>query len=203
MQRRPGENPQALRTLSAAQLAEAIAKGDAAAEEALVVKYAEGLRYILRRETRDSATADDLCQETFRVVLERLRKRRLADPDKLASFVIGVARKLLQAHRRASSRLLVQPGLLEQIEDAAQTPLEAAVRSEERRLLARAIEKLSVARDREILARCYLMDQDRQEICAALKLDRSQFNKALSRARSRLRDLLADTLRVGARLKHR
>ncbi|HET8696271.1 MAG TPA: sigma-70 family RNA polymerase sigma factor, partial [Gammaproteobacteria bacterium] len=113
----------------------------------------------------------------------------------------GVARKLLQAHRRAASRLLVQPQLLEELEDATQTPLEAAVRSDERRLLERAIEKLGAARDRELLTRCYLLEQDRHEVCASLGLDRNQFNKALSRARSRLRNLLADGMQLGARLK--
>jgi RNA polymerase sigma-70 factor (ECF subfamily) len=190
VQRRPRANSESLRAISAAQLAEAIANGDAAAEEALVIKYAEGLRYILRREVRNGATAEDLCQETFRIVLERLRKRRLADPNKLPSFIIGVGRKLLQAHRRGSSRLLVQSGLLEDVEDAAPTPLDAAVRSDERRLLVRGIERLRVARDRELLTRCYLLEQDDQEICAALGLERSQLIKALSRARSRLRDLL-------------
>ena len=203
MHRRPTASSETLRALPAAQLADAIANGDAAAEEALVNKYAQGLRFILRREAGNGATAEDLCQETFRIVLERLRKRRLADPTQLASFIIGVGRKLLQAHRRTSSRLFVQGGLLENLEDAAQTPLEAAVRSDERRLLARAIERLPVARDRELLTRCYLLEQDKQEVCAALGLERSQLSKALSRARSRLRDLVREATELGARLKRR
>lgn len=179
-----------VRAPSASELAEAIANGDAAAERALVVKYGEGLLYILQRETRDGAIAEDLCQETLRVVLERLRKRRLAAPEKLASFIIGVGRKLVQAHRRASSRLLLQPGLLDELEDAAQTPLEQTVRAEERRLLARAIQSLPVRRDRELLTRCYLLDEDKDAVCEALGLERNQLNKVISRARSRLRALI-------------
>ncbi len=74
MKRRFRANSKGGGELPAAGLAEAIANGDADAENALVVKYAERLLYILQRETRDGATADDLCRETFRVVLERLRK---------------------------------------------------------------------------------------------------------------------------------
>lgn len=193
MKRRLHANSKGGREPSASALAEAIANGDADAESVLVAKYAERLLYILQRETRDGATAEDLCQETFRVVLERLRKRRLSAPDKLASFIIGVARKLLQAHRRASTRLPLQSGLLEEIEDAQQPPLEQAVRSEEDRLLRAAIQSLTVERDRELLTRCYLADEDKDQVCESLGLERSQLNKAISRARSRLRKLLEET----------
>jgi RNA polymerase sigma-70 factor (ECF subfamily) len=190
VQRRPGRSSEGVGTPSPAKLAEAIANGDADAERALIVKYYEGVSYILHREMRDRPTADDLCQETFRIVIERLRKRRLAVPDKLAPFIVGVGRKLLQAHRRASSRLLWRTGVIEEIEDATPSPLEHAVCLEEQRLLRRAIESLAVARDRELLTRCYLLEQDKDEVCQALALDRKQLNKAVSRARSRLCKLL-------------
>jgi RNA polymerase sigma-70 factor (ECF subfamily) len=196
VQRRPGAS---VGTLSPAELAEAIADGDADAERDLVVKYSEGLLYILQRETRDSLTAEDLCQETFRIVIERLRKRRLATPEKLASFIIGVGRKLLLAHRRAWSRLPLRSGVLGEVADAAPTPLDQTVHLEELRLLRRAIESLEVARDRELLTRCYLLDQDKDEVCEAVGLDRKQLNKAISRARSRLRKLLLDTDRLRAK----
>src|SRR5690606_6948381 len=118
------------------------------------------LLYILRRETRDDAAAQDLRQETFRIVLERLRRRRLAEPEKLASFIIGVGRKLALAHRRVSARLSFGGDTLDGIEDDTTTPLEHVARSEQRRLLACAIERLSAPRDRELLTRYYLMDQE-------------------------------------------
>lgn len=179
------------RLWTAADLANAIAAGDAVAETALVFKYSEGLLYVLRRETRDRATAEDLCQETFRIVLERLRRRPLAEPDKLASFIIGVGRRLLLAHRRLSARLSVGHGAFEDIEDDTTTPLEHVVRAEQRRLLASAIERLAAPRDRELLTRYYLMEQEKEEICDALRLEREQFTKAISRARGRLRKLFA------------
>ena len=201
MKRRLRASSKGGREPSASELAEAIANNDADAEKMLVGKYSERLLYILKRETRDSSTAEDLCQETFRVVLERLRKKRLAAPDKLAPFIIGVARKLLQAHRRASSRLALQSTLVEEVQDAEEAPFEQAVRLEESRLLRRAIQNLTVARDRELLTRWYLADEDKEKVCEALGLERSQFNKAISRARSRLRKLLEDTAMHGAPLK--
>jgi RNA polymerase sigma-70 factor (ECF subfamily) len=176
---------------TAAELANAIADGDAVAETALVSKYSAGLFYILRRETRDGATAEDLCQETFRVVLERLRRRRLTDPDKLPSFIIGVGRRLLLAHRRVSARLSAGPDAVDEVEADTATPLEDIVRTEQRQLLASAIERLPTPRDRELLTRYYLMEQDKEEICKALRLEREQFTKAISRARVRLRRLFA------------
>lgn len=186
MHRRSGPDD---RHWTAADLANAIADGDTVAETALVLKYSEGLLFILRREARDGATAEDLCQETFRVVLERLRRRRLAEPEKLASFIIGVGRRLLLAHRRLSSRLTFSPDTFEEIEDDTTPPLEHIERAEQRQLLASAIERLSAPRDRELLKRYYLMEQGKDEICAALRLERQQFTKAISRARVRLRRL--------------
>jgi RNA polymerase sigma factor (sigma-70 family) len=90
----------------------------------------------------------------------------------------------------------LQYGRLEEIEDAMRTPLEEAVRLEERRLLREAIQSLTVPRDRELLTRRYLVDQDREEICEALGLEQRQFNKAASRARSRPRKLLEDVTHI-------
>jgi RNA polymerase sigma-70 factor (ECF subfamily) len=49
---------------------------------------------------------------------------------------------------------------------------------------------MPVERDRELLMRFYVQDQDKKEICKALGLDSLHFNRVLFRAKGRFRKLL-------------
>src|SRR6186997_1959353 len=68
----------------ATDLVRRIAAGDAAAEASLVQRYSRGLLYLLRRLGAPPELAEHLHQETFRIVLDRLRRRGLEDPAGLA-----------------------------------------------------------------------------------------------------------------------
>ena len=52
---------------------------------------------------------------------------------------------------------------------------------------------MSVERDRDLLIRFYVYDQDKQEICRALGLDSLHFNRVLFRAKARFRKILETT----------
>jgi RNA polymerase sigma-70 factor, ECF subfamily len=49
---------------------------------------------------------------------------------------------------------------------------------------------MPVARDREILVRFYLDDEERETICRELGLSEEHFNRVIFRARNRFRELL-------------
>jgi RNA polymerase sigma factor (sigma-70 family) len=171
---------------SPAKIVAEIAAGNRAAESELVMRYGPALHYILLREVHDPACADDLYQESFRITLERLRKRGLDQPDKLAGFLMGVARLLVRSHRReAAERAATSSNRVEEIADSEPTPLELVIRSEQASSLRAAIERLDVPRDRELLQR-YLLDQDKETICHALGIRIDHFNKMIYRARLRL-----------------
>ena len=88
-----------------------IIDGDRTAEAELVARYARGIRVIISRASSDRAAVDDLCQETFRIALEKVRRGDVRDPDRLAGFICSLARNLVVDHfpschadrRRASS----------------------------------------------------------------------------------------------------
>ena len=88
----------------AADLVRRIVAGETAAEGDLVPRYRRGLLYLLSRLGALPELADDLAQETFRIVIERLRQSGLADPAGLSSFLRGTARNLLIAERRKTAR---------------------------------------------------------------------------------------------------
>src|SRR4051812_34374154 len=75
----------------ATDLVRRIAAGDGAAEAALVERYSRGVLYLLRRLGAPPELADDLHQETFRIVIERLRRQGLEDPAGLPGLLRGPA----------------------------------------------------------------------------------------------------------------
>ena len=186
----------------AEHLAQRLHGGDATAEQELVERYSRGVLFLLRRLTRDPAQAEDLHQETFRLAIEKLRTSELLDPGGLGPFIQGIARHLYLNERRKVSRRKTRPAGddLPEVLDTSPTPLRTTLISEKARLLRRMLSDLEPERDRNVLYRFYLSEEDREHICADLGLSTVQFNKILHRARGRFKKLLeaSDVLRSGA-----
>ncbi len=176
----------------AAELARRIGAGDAGAETELVERYSQGLLFMLRHLSGKTELAEDLHQETFRVVLERLRRRGLEDPAGLLGYLRGTARNLLLGHRRTAERRRTETGAddFEHLVDPAPSQLAAVLRSEACQLVHRLIRELATDRDRQLLYRFYVAEDDKEEICADFGLSSSHFNRVLFRARRRFRTLL-------------
>jgi RNA polymerase sigma-70 factor, ECF subfamily len=176
----------------AADLARRIAAGDASAEEELVQRYSRGILYLLRRLGAPPELADDLHQETFRIVLERLRSRRLDDPAGLAAFLRGTARNLVTAERRKAARRRTDPdeGELERAVNPSPSQLSAVLLDEEAETVRRLIGELPTDRDRQLLLRFYVAEEEKEDICTDLGLDSLHFNRVLFRARQRFKELL-------------
>ncbi|HEV2853323.1 MAG TPA: sigma-70 family RNA polymerase sigma factor [Thermoanaerobaculia bacterium] len=176
----------------ARDLVRQIQRGDTAAETKLVERYSRGLLYMLRRTAGDPALADDLHQETFRVVLERLRERGLEDPERLAGFLHRTAKNLFIGGYRKVVRRKTEGEMdgLEAVADPAADPHREAVREEEATLVRRLIGELETDRDRQILYRFYIAEEEKERICADLDLSSLHFNRVLFRARQRFKELL-------------
>jgi RNA polymerase sigma-70 factor (ECF subfamily) len=170
---------------------ERIEHGDRAAEAELVARYARGVRLILLKRTGDAQVASDLCQDTFFVVIRKLRARELRDPAKLAAFVNQVAVNLSIEHFRRESRFVHSPDGIIGLEAAhtdkydKQVDFEAASAQ-----LNGVLRQLAIDRDREILRRYYLSDDDKDVICRDLDLSPTHFDRVLYRAKQRMRELI-------------
>lgn len=82
-----------------------ILAGERSAEEELVRRYHRGLATIVGRIARDPSVTEDICQETFQLVLEKVRGGDLREPEKLSGFICSVARNLAIDHfRQAATR---------------------------------------------------------------------------------------------------
>jgi len=185
----------------ATDLVRRIAAGDASAEEALVLRYSRGILYLLRRLGAPPDLAEDLHQETFRIALERLRRRALDEPAALAGFLRGTARNLIIAERRKTARRRtdMDDEELAQTVHPAPSQLSDVLRDEEAESVRRLIDELATDRDRQVLLRFYVAEEEKESICADLGLDSIHFNRVLFRARQRFKELLE---RFGSRQKN-
>jgi RNA polymerase sigma factor (sigma-70 family) len=197
----PAPDPERLRLLAA--LVARVEEGEAAAEEELVAQLGPGLKVILRRLTPDAALADDVFQETMTVLLRRIRARELRQPEAVAGFVRSTARNLVIAGKRKEARYadlgVEGEAVIErlQVEDAAggaagearKEPLERLIAEEEAALVRQLLGELRHERDRELLVRVYLKEEDKERVCRDLDFDPALYNRLLFRARQRLREL--------------
>jgi RNA polymerase sigma-70 factor (ECF subfamily) len=198
----------ALGEQSAGELARRIAAGDGSAEAELVRRYGDGVAFLLRRTCRDRETADDLYQETFRLALEKMRRGELREVDRLAGFLRGLAKNLAIDHYRGRARRAQREAPLEGDELvplAATTDhasqLSLLLAGEKAALVRRLIGELASPRDREVLFRFYLGEEERDSLCADLGLTSPELNMILFRARRRYRELFENAVGAGGRGK--
>jgi RNA polymerase sigma-70 factor (ECF subfamily) len=174
-----------------------IEEGDRGAEEELVELYGEGLAFLLRRWTRNLEAAEDVYQETFKRALEKLRGGELRDPRSLPAFLRGLARNLSIDYYRGESR---RGGRERPIDGALDPPddrvgqLGTLLHEEKAALVRRLVAELPRARDREVLLRFYLREEDKERIQADLGLTGTELNMVLFRARRRCQALFEEAL---------
>ena len=169
-----------------------IVSGDPAAEAELVRRFSRALTFLLRRLTRDDAAAEDLYQETFRLVLEKVRRGEVREPERLPGFVSSMARNLFLSSARRGGRRQKwhgDPEAAEAAPDPAPGQLAGLLSRERAAIVRRVLQELKNDRDREILSRYYIADQDKEAICRDLDLSDLHFNRVLFRARQRYKEL--------------
>jgi RNA polymerase sigma-70 factor (ECF subfamily) len=176
-----------------AELAQRIGRGDRSAETELFERYGRGVLYLLNRKTRDPESALDLRQETFRIAIEHLRARGLQEAERIGAYLRGIAVNLAIADGRKTTRraTTADSDAVELVADPAASPVESVSRDQVRDAVRSLLAELPVARDREILVRFYLEDEDKESICTGLGVDSAHFNRVLFRAKQRFGELVA------------
>ncbi len=173
----------------AADLVRRIHSGEQQAEADLVERFSRGLSIMLRHLAKDRSLADDLHQETFRVVLDKARQGKIREPEKLLGFLRSTARNLLIAERRKGVRPGALAGAPGGPESDTAPQLHRLLRSEKANQVRRLLGELRFSRDREVLVRFYLSEATKEEICTDLDIEPTRFKKILFLARNRMREL--------------
>ncbi len=158
----------------------------------ILAPHLSGLKAHLRRATRDPALAEDLLHDAIVTALEKARAGEIADFDRLAGFVYRTALNHWRNHRRRMHHIVGGVDLLDDMADSTATA--AAAESIQSAQWAKALRtllaELPSSRDRELIVRFYLQQEDKAVVCEALGLSEIHFNRVAFRARERLRALL-------------
>jgi RNA polymerase sigma-70 factor (ECF subfamily) len=174
----------------AAELVRRIQDGDRDAEDDFIRRYERGVAIIVARACRDRLPADDLCQDVLTTALQRIRAGAVRGPERLSGFVAGLARMtVLEYFRKESTRSTIEARMPPPAQAAPAVALEQLLRQEKALIVRAVLSELESDRDREILSRFYIAEEDKDRICSDLDLTPLHFNRVLFRARERYRTL--------------
>ena len=175
----------------ACELVSRIETGDGIAETELVEQFGPTIRPILIKRTGNVQLANDLCQDTFIVTLRKLRAGELRKPQCLSAFIRQTAVNICTDHYRKERRYIHQDDMAISRQHSHRDNKAKGIDSETTRaVLETTLDQLTMSRDRKILRRFYLADQDKVRICGDLGLSAAHFDRVLYRARQRLRVLI-------------
>src|SRR5512146_766967 len=155
-----GYEPIAAMTSAEPDLVARIASGDRTAEREFVQRFERGVRALVRRHCRPGdPVVDDLVQDVLTGVIERLRAGAINDSAALAGYVQAAAVYATTAEYRRR-RPTQGVAAIENLADAG-SPTTQLDADQLATLLRTLLAEMPVARDREVLARFYLDEQDR------------------------------------------
>ena len=172
-------------------IVERIFQGDVSAEAELVREFSQRIFVMGLVRTHDRETARDLVQDVLMAVIGALRKGQLQDPDKLAAFVHGTARNLINNQRRSEHQ---RPQLEPLPEDLAQGNLVDQFEVAERvRLVREALEGFP-QQDRRILWMTLIEGRKPGEIAATLGVTSETVRTRKLRALRKITDAIQKKL---------
>jgi RNA polymerase sigma-70 factor (ECF subfamily) len=165
-----------------------------------------GLRALILRRVRDPEVAADILQDAAVTTLEKLRNGQIAHPENIGGYLYRVAINHLRNHRRRDRSALCDAAPIDELAEVQNDPdWEKVGRPQWAEAARRLLDEMPVARDRDLLMRFYLHDEDKEQICRELHLSEEHFNRVIFRARNRFRELLehrgywkADLLSIAA-----
>lgn len=174
----------------AAALVERITAGDRGAEAELIALFDRRLLVKLRQHHPDPELIADLRQEVWLRVLQVLRRGGVDHPRRFFGFLLGTVRNVVLEDRKASTRhATATDEFLETIPDPGDGIELLLDRDQLAGRLRECLAQMS-DRDRQVLVRHYLCEEDKAVTCRLLGLSVLNYNNVLYRARQRLAALL-------------
>ena len=166
-------------------LADRIRNGEPSAEEELVHLFRDRIGLLVRMRTHDADVARDLTQDILLAVVLALRDGHLRERERLAAFVYGTARNLVNNYLRARNRAPTEDPIDERCcLTAVRDPIEDIDRSA---LVRRALASLDTT-DRQILLLTLVEGLKPGEIACRLRLSPEVVRAHKSRALKKLVD---------------
>ena len=178
-------------TVFAGRLVNKIQIGDQRAEAEFVKVYSDSLMAILLNKAQDPDIARDCYQKTLLITLRKIRAGDIRKPESIFAFLSRTAANVVITHRRYENRYTNLGDRVFQLTGGVD---DAATREKDSEtinlLLKNVLNQLPIPRDREILKRFYLHEEDKNSICRDFGLKSEHFDRVLYRAKQRVRLLL-------------
>jgi RNA polymerase sigma-70 factor, ECF subfamily len=161
-----------------------IAAGDPATESAFAAYFAARIRAMLRARLRQADPIQDLMRDALVAAILALRKGQLREPDRLAAFVHGVVRNLVNSHLRGQARRGEAP--FDDDIAARLVVTDSREDEERRRMVAKGLSAIAPA-DREVLQLTLVDGLHPREIAQRLSLSSDTVRQRKTRALKRLK----------------
>ena len=184
-----------------AELAARIGRRDQAAFETLMRRHNGKLFRVARAIVRDDAEAEDVLQDGYLEAYKRIGDFR--GEAQLSTWLtrIVINQALMRLRKQKRERVVVPfrsgddrgPHESEVVDDKAESPRDATMRAEARRILERRIDELPVA-FRAVFVMREVEDMTVEETAACLSIPTATVRTRLFRARALLRESLARDL---------
>lgn len=175
-----------------AALFERIRLGDATAEEELVVSFGGKVYAMALARTRDREASRDLVQDVLWAVVHALRGGHLRAPDKLAAFVSGTARNLINNYCRTRTRAARD---VPETAEASTADADQVLDEQRRAAVVRSVVRGLELVDRRILTMTLVDGLSAVEIAARVKLNPDAVRQRKSRAVKKVMAILGDRCR--------
>ena len=176
--------------------------GDSCAMEELYHLFSTGIRFYLCRQLGPQ-DLDDKVHDIFLIITQSIQRGDLREPERLMGYVRTIVRRQVAAY----IEIAVNARRNHSDADFSLT-LSDQHPNPERRLIAAEATAVALSllkslhkRDREVLIRFYLKEQNPEQICHEMKLSETQFRLIKSRAKARFGEL--GKRRMAQRTKNR
>jgi len=155
-----------------------ILSGERVAEEELVARYRRAIFAIAAARTGSRDVARDLTQDVLIAVLKAVRKGQVREWDKLAAFIQGTTRNLINNHFKTSGRHMETD--LDAAESFSTDPVQELEAAERARLVREELKRYS-ALDQQILLFSLVDGHSLAEIAGRVKLSHEAVRARKSR----------------------
>jgi RNA polymerase sigma-70 factor (ECF subfamily) len=168
-------------------IAAAAPRVDKKAEAELYRRLAPRVRLYGLRHLRNAHAADDLMQQVLLMTLERVRAGKLRQPEKLASFVLGMCRMVVLEARRGTAR---REELLHIYGDSSSEPMDHAEQPDvDEAKLSGCLGRLA-ERERSVLVMGFFADKSADAVGLELGLTPANVRVIRHRALLKLRECM-------------
>ena len=167
---------------------ERLREGDPSTELHFVAYFDQLLRVKLRARMFPTETVEDLRQETYIRVFNKLRADSIREPERLGAFVNGTFNHVIQEHYRANSKTSPWDDTYLELPDHAINTEGYLITKQMKERVRQVLEALP-KKDRDLLQAAFFEEKDKDEVCREFGVDRDYLRVLLHRAKDKFRAL--------------